>query len=58
MRNFNLQRWLDGRREQYVLLETSELDDFDDLEDVELGGFGFPHYSEIDNPSSNHYLLL
>lgn len=55
MRNFNLQQWLDGRREQYVLLETSELDD---LEDVELGGFGFPHYAEIDNPSSNHYLLL
>jgi len=55
MSKFDLQQWLEGQHENNLLLESSELDD---LDEVELGGFGFPHYAELDSPSTNHYLHL
>ncbi len=53
MSNFNLQQWLDEQHEHNALLESAE---FDEIKEVEFGGFGFPHYAELNNFSTNHYL--
>jgi len=55
MSKFDLQQWLEGQFENNVLLELAE---FDDLVEVEFGGFGFPHYAELDSPSTIYYLPL
>ncbi|HQR60118.1 MAG TPA: hypothetical protein PLH03_01995 [Methylophilaceae bacterium] len=65
MSNFDLQQWLDGQLEHNVLLESADTDDIvaDENEAVDVSGFGFPHYAElnstdISNPGANHFFLL
>ncbi len=60
MSRFNLQQWLDQQREYNALRQTGELGG---LQEVEVGGFGFPHYAEFDapdfgSPAINHFLHL
>lgn len=51
----NFLQWLDEQIEH--ISQNRSNTDIED-HDVELGGFGFPHYAEFDNPSTNHFLHL
>lgn len=50
-----LQDWLDDQLDNNILKESTGLDNF---QDVDIGGFGFPHYSDfVDSAAASAYPL-
>ena len=49
MSTFDLQDWLDDQLDHNILNESTGLDNF---QDVDIGGFGFPHYSDFVNSAA------
>lgn len=55
MNHFNLLQWLNEHFERFPRADAGPAKE---IQDVEVGGFGFPHHADFDSPSTNHFLHL